>query len=71
MGPRDGLAFATVAMPAHYAATATVFEEAKQRLGPDWEIENIVDFGAKAGTTLWYVRPMKTCVGDILKLIPF
>ncbi|KAG8881935.1 37S ribosomal protein S22 [Tulasnella sp. 331] len=56
MGPRDGLAFATVAMPAHYAAIATVFEETRQRLGPDWELESIVDFGAKAGAVLWAAR---------------
>ncbi|KAG9013377.1 37S ribosomal protein S22 [Tulasnella sp. JGI-2019a] len=56
MGPRDGLAFATVAMPAHYTAIATVFEEAKQRLGRDWEIDSIVDFGAKAGAVLWAAR---------------
>ncbi|KAG9084478.1 37S ribosomal protein S22, partial [Ceratobasidium sp. 392] len=57
LGPREGLAFATVAMPAHYAATANVFREIAQRMaGPgqgEDRIEAVVDFGGKSGQGLW------------------
>ncbi|KAG8739013.1 37S ribosomal protein S22, partial [Ceratobasidium sp. 428] len=57
LGSREGLAFATVAMPAHYAATANVFREIAHRMaGPgqgEDRIETIVDFGGKSGQGLW------------------
>ncbi|KAG8679439.1 37S ribosomal protein S22, partial [Ceratobasidium sp. 394] len=57
LGSREGLAFATVAMPAHYAATANVFREIAQRMdGPgqgEDRIETVVDFGGKSGQGLW------------------
>ncbi|KAH7334485.1 mitochondrial small ribosomal subunit Rsm22-domain-containing protein [Rhizoctonia solani] len=57
LGPREGLAFTTVAMPAHYAATANVFREISRRmLGPgkgNDRIETVVDFGGKSGQGLW------------------
>ncbi|CAE6441102.1 unnamed protein product [Rhizoctonia solani] len=57
LGPREGLAFTTVAMPAHYAATANVFREISRRmLGPGKggdRIESVVDFGGKSGQGLW------------------
>ncbi|KAG8739333.1 37S ribosomal protein S22 [Ceratobasidium sp. 414] len=57
LGPREGLAFATLAMPAHYAATANVFREIAQRMaGPgqgDDRVETVVDFGGKSGQGLW------------------
>lgn len=56
-GPREGLAFTTIAMSAHYAATANVFRELSRRMagpgkGQD-RIETIVDFGGKSGQALW------------------
>ncbi|QRV83443.1 37S ribosomal protein S22, mitochondrial [Ceratobasidium sp. AG-Ba] len=57
LGPREGLAFATIAMPAHYAATANVFREIARRMaGPGQgkdRIEAVVDFGGKSGQGLW------------------
>ncbi|CAE6450919.1 unnamed protein product [Rhizoctonia solani] len=57
LGPREALAFTTVAMPAHYAATANVFREISRRMsgpgkGTD-RIETVVDFGGKSGQGLW------------------
>ncbi|KAG9104124.1 37S ribosomal protein S22 [Ceratobasidium sp. 370] len=57
LGPREGLAFVTIAMPAHYAATANVFREIARRmtgpgLGED-RIETVIDFGGKSGQGLW------------------
>ncbi|CCO29928.1 hypothetical protein BN14_03952 [Rhizoctonia solani AG-1 IB] len=57
LGPREALAFNTVVMPAHYAATANVFREISRRMsGPgkgDDRIESVVDFGGKTGQGLW------------------
>ncbi|KAF8711656.1 Mitochondrial small ribosomal subunit Rsm22, partial [Rhizoctonia solani] len=57
LGPREALAFNTVVMPAHYAATANVFREISQRIsGPgkgDDRIETVIDFGGKTGQGLW------------------
>ncbi|KAF8604014.1 hypothetical protein BDV93DRAFT_492700 [Ceratobasidium sp. AG-I] len=57
LAPREGLAFATVAMPAHYAATANVFREIANRMaGPgkrEDRIETVIDFGGKSGQGLW------------------
>ncbi|CAE6495971.1 unnamed protein product [Rhizoctonia solani] len=57
LGPREALAFTTISMPAHYAATANVFREISQRMsGPgkgNDRIETVVDFGGKSGQGLW------------------
>ncbi|KAF5374983.1 hypothetical protein D9758_000528 [Tetrapyrgos nigripes] len=50
---RDGTAFASVALPAHYSAIRSVLEHAKHRLGPDWSISRVIDWGAATGSTLW------------------
>lgn len=53
---RDGTAFASVALPAHYSAIYSVLDHLKQRLGPDWSIERVIDWGAGTGSGLWYVH---------------
>ncbi|KAG8691257.1 37S ribosomal protein S22 [Ceratobasidium sp. 423] len=57
LGPREGLAFTAIAIPAHYAATANVFQEISRRMsGPgkgNDRIETVVDFGGKSGQGLW------------------
>ncbi|KAF9531847.1 mitochondrial small ribosomal subunit Rsm22-domain-containing protein [Crepidotus variabilis] len=50
---RDGTAFATVALPAHFSAITAVFHHAKQRLGPSWDVDQILDWGAATGSGLW------------------
>lgn len=57
MGERNGLAYATVAMPAHYAVIESVLQEIKLRGTPDTQPfeqpMTIIDFGAKYGAGLW------------------
>ncbi|KZT27577.1 Rsm22-domain-containing protein [Neolentinus lepideus HHB14362 ss-1] len=50
---RDGAAFASVALPAHYSAIYTVFDHVKRRLGPEWKVGRIIDWGAGTGSGLW------------------
>jgi len=50
---RDGTAFASVALPAHYAAITAVLHHLKLRLGPTFEVNNIIDWGAGTGSGLW------------------
>lgn len=50
---RDGTAFASVALPAHYSAIYSVLDHLKQRLGPEWFIERVIDWGAGTGSGLW------------------
>lgn len=52
---RDGTAFATIALPAHYSAILAVLDHAKHRLGPNWLVRRIFDFGAATGSALWLV----------------
>ena len=52
---RDATAFATVALPSHYSAIYAVFEQLKHRLGPDWRVERVMDWGAATGSGLWFV----------------
>ncbi len=52
---RDGTAFATVALPAHYSATTSVLLHLKQRLGSQLRIEHIIDWGSGTGSGLWLV----------------
>lgn len=51
---RDGTAFASVALPSHYAAIVAVLDHVKRRLEPDWTIERVIDWGSGTGTGLWY-----------------
>ncbi|KAG6851369.1 hypothetical protein H0H93_005767 [Arthromyces matolae] len=50
---RDGTAFATVALPAHYSAILAVFNHIKQRLEPSWKVERIINWGAGTGSGIW------------------
>ncbi|KAI0673595.1 mitochondrial small ribosomal subunit Rsm22-domain-containing protein [Trametes maxima] len=50
---RDATAFATVALPAHYSAIYAVLDNTKQRLGPEWQIQRVIDWGAATGSALW------------------
>ncbi|KAM5531353.1 hypothetical protein V8D89_014998 [Ganoderma adspersum] len=50
---RDATAFATVALPSHYSAIFAVFEQLKQRLGPGWQVDRVIDWGAATGSGLW------------------
>ncbi|KAJ3558994.1 hypothetical protein NM688_g608 [Phlebia brevispora] len=50
---RDGTAFASVALPAHYCAIYAVLDHVKQRLGPSWNVKRIVDWGSGVGSGLW------------------
>lgn len=50
---RDGTAFASVALPAHFSAITSVLEHVKHRLEPEWSINNVIDWGAGMGSGLW------------------
>lgn len=50
---RDGTAFASVALPAHYSAIYTVLDHVRRRLGPGYELHKIYDWGAGTGSGLW------------------
>ncbi|KAI9057056.1 hypothetical protein FKP32DRAFT_1598544 [Trametes sanguinea] len=50
---RDATAFATVALPSHYSAIYAVLDHVKQRLGPEWQVERVIDWGAATGSGLW------------------
>lgn len=52
-GQRDGTAFASVALPAHYSAIYAVLDHTKRRLGPDWKVERVIDWGTGTGSGLW------------------
>lgn len=50
---RDGTAFVSVALPAHFAAISSVLDHIKQRLGPDWNVGRVIDWGSGTGSGLW------------------
>ncbi len=52
---RDGAAFASVALPAHYSVIVAVLDHVKRRLGSSWQVERVLDWGAGAGSALWFV----------------
>jgi ribosomal protein RSM22 (predicted rRNA methylase) len=54
-GLRDGTAFATIALPAHYSGIMSVLHQVKCRLAPDWEVKRIIDWGSGVGSGLWFV----------------
>lgn len=53
---RDGTAFASIALPAHYSAIMSVLYQMKARLAPDWEMKRIIDWGSGTGSGLWSVH---------------
>lgn len=52
-GVRDGTAFASIALPSHYSAIYAVLDHVKLRMGPEWKIERVIDWGSGTGTGLW------------------
>ena len=52
---RDGTAFASVALPAHFSAIYSVLDHVKERLGSKWQIERVIDWCAGTGSGLWLV----------------
>ncbi len=52
---RDATAFATVALPSHYSAIYAVLDHVKLRLGPEWQVRRVIDWGAATGSALWSV----------------
>lgn len=50
---RDGTAFASVALPAHYTAIYSVLSHVKRRLEASWNVRHVVDWGAGTGSGLW------------------
>ena len=55
---RDGTAFASVALPAHFSAIYSVLNHIKQRLGSKWQVKRVVDWNAGTGSGLWLVDPL-------------
>ena len=55
---RDGTAFASVALPAHFSAIYSVLNHVKQRLGLEWQVERVIDWGAGTGSGLWSVNAL-------------
>ena len=53
---RDGTAFASVVLPAHFSAIYSVLDQAKRRLGHEWSVNKVVDWGAGTGSALWWVN---------------
>ncbi|KAF5352672.1 hypothetical protein D9756_005834 [Leucocoprinus leucothites] len=50
---RDGTAFASIALPAHYSAIYAVLDHVKRRLGTTWRAKRVLDWGAGVGSGLW------------------
>ncbi|KAG9313997.1 mitochondrial small ribosomal subunit Rsm22-domain-containing protein [Chiua virens] len=50
---RDGAAFASVILPAHYSAIYAVLYHVKHRLGASWKVDRIIDWGSATGSGLW------------------
>ena len=50
---RDGTAFASVALPAHFSAILAVLEHVKHRLERTWTIDGIIEWGSAIGSGLW------------------
>ena len=53
--PRDGLAYAAIVMPPHYAAITSVLNSLRARLGEEWasEVSSVVEFGVGSGAGVW------------------
>lgn len=52
---RDGTAFASVALPAHFSAIYAVLDHLILRLGSKWTVEKVIDWHAGTGSALWLV----------------
>lgn len=63
---RDGTAFSSVVLPAHYSAICAVLHHVKHRLGPQWNVQRVIDWGSGAGSGLWasmntFQKPSSAC----------
>ncbi|KIY46340.1 hypothetical protein FISHEDRAFT_17830, partial [Fistulina hepatica ATCC 64428] len=50
---RDSAAFVSVALPAHYSAVFAVLDHVKKRLGSEFVVERVLEWGSGAGSALW------------------
>ncbi|KAL5535734.1 RSM22 [Sanghuangporus sanghuang] len=50
---RDGTAFASVALPAHYSVVYAVLDNIKHRLGEEWKVRSVIDWGSAVGSGFW------------------
>ncbi|KAH7915708.1 mitochondrial small ribosomal subunit Rsm22-domain-containing protein [Hygrophoropsis aurantiaca] len=50
---RDGTAFASVVLPAHYSAIFSVLQHVKHRLGSELRVNKVIDWGTGTGSGLW------------------
>ncbi len=50
---RDGIAFASIVLPAYYSAIYSVLCHVRSRLGPHWSAQSVFDWGARTGSALW------------------
>lgn len=55
-GERDGAAFVSVALPAHFSAIFSVFEHLKRRLDATWQPNQVIEWGSGTGSGLWWAR---------------
>lgn len=53
---RDGLAYAAVFLPQHYASIYNVLRQMDLRFGLDLKVTNILDMGCHSGAALWAAR---------------
>lgn len=50
---RDGTAFASIVLPSHYSAIFSVLQHAQHRLGHEWKVDRVVDWGSGTGSALF------------------
>lgn len=50
---RDGTAFASVALPSHYSVIYSILHDIRHRIGADWKVERVINWGAATGSGLW------------------
>lgn len=53
---RDGTAFASVALPAHFSVIHAVLEHTKHRLEKTWRIDSVIEWGTAVGSGIWLVN---------------
>ncbi|KIL01021.1 hypothetical protein PAXRUDRAFT_821028 [Paxillus rubicundulus Ve08.2h10] len=61
---RDGIAFASIILPAHYSDIYAVLHHVKHRLGASWNVDRVIDWGCGTGGGLWAALNtfQKTCL---------
>ena len=63
---RDGTAFASVVLPSHYSVICNVLDHVKRRLGPSWNVEHVIDWGAGTGSGLWCVHRFRSAAARLI-----